>query len=67
MSDLDLFAAHALTGLLAQVESTETGSPCPAWEGGPDDRRNLAARSYAIAEAMIRQRKIIAADKEAQS
>lgn len=63
MSDLDVFAAHALTGLLSQVESSESGYPCRCWRGDADDRADLAARAYAIAEAMLAQRKVIAADK----
>jgi len=52
MSLLDWFAGQALAGML------------DAGYGNEDKRRDLAYHAYAIGEAMLAQRKIIAADKD---
>jgi hypothetical protein len=63
MTLLDYFAGQALVGLLMQPDSTDSGLPCPMWYGA-EDRTNLCQRAYRIAEEMLVQRKIIAADKK---
>jgi hypothetical protein len=63
MSLLDYLAAQAMAALLSQVDHNGAGYPEPRWNGNSEDRDKLAYRSYALAEAMLRQKKIIAADK----
>ena len=67
MTLVDWFAGQALVGLLSQTDHTESGYPCPAWDCGPLERQELCSRAYRLAEEMLTQRKIIAADKKETS
>jgi len=67
MTLIDYFAGQALTGLLSQTTYTETGYPCPNWEGDSEDVKGLCQRAYRIAETMLEAKKIIAADKKEKS
>ena len=63
MTLLDYFAGQALVGLLAQTDHTESGYPCPYWNP-VGEREGMCWAAYRIAEEMLVQRKIIAADKK---